>query len=97
VHVDFFAREQLRVAGSARASLDAEHGAQRGLAQTRDEWKKPGAPTGWRMNAREVQVRAGAGYLVVLAGKMVLMPGLPEVGRFADIDLSADGFITGLK
>lgn len=62
-----------------------------------DDAKKPGAPTGWRMNAREVQVRAGAGYLVVLAGKMVLMPGLPEVGRFADIDLSADGFITGLK
>jgi len=91
---------------AAEASLSDFEGAGFGglpicIAKTQssisDDAKKPGAPTGWRLTAREVQVRAGAGYIVVLAGKMVLMPGLPEVGRFADIELSDDGYITGLR
>lgn len=61
-----------------------------------DDPKRRGAPTGWRLSAREVRVSAGAGFVVVLTGRMQLMPGLPERGRFANIDLSPEGWIIGL-
>ncbi len=61
-----------------------------------DDPKRRGAPTGWRLTVREVRVSAGAGFIVALTGRMQLMPGLPERGRFADIDLTDDGEIIGL-
>ncbi len=55
-----------------------------------------GAPTGWKLKVREIQPRTGAGYLVVLAGKMMLMPGLPENPMLQDMDLTDSGEARGL-
>lgn len=61
-----------------------------------DNAKLPGAPEGWRLRVRDVTVSNGAGFLVVLAGKMLLMPGMPEHGAFENIGLNAEGNIDGL-
>jgi len=37
-----------------------------------------GAPTGWTLNVTDIQLFAGAGFLVAVAGNMMLMPGLPK-------------------
>jgi len=55
-----------------------------------------GAPTGWKLKVREIQPRTGAGFLVVLAGKMMLMPGLPERPMLEDMDLTDGGEARGL-
>ncbi|MCC5877700.1 MAG: formate--tetrahydrofolate ligase [Candidatus Sumerlaeia bacterium] len=61
-----------------------------------DNSKLAGAPTGWRLRVRDVTVSNGAGFLVVLAGKMLLMPGMPEHGAFEQIGLNPSGRIEGL-
>lgn len=55
-----------------------------------------GAPEGWTFPVREVRLAAGAGYLTVLAGDMMTMPGLPPDARYRHIDLAPDGTIVGL-
>jgi formate--tetrahydrofolate ligase len=55
-----------------------------------------GAPEGWTFPVREVRLAAGAGYLTVLAGDMMTMPGLPADARYRHIDLAPDGSIVGL-
>jgi len=55
-----------------------------------------GAPTGWTLNVTDVKLDAGAGFLVVVAGNMMLMPGLPHTPRALAIDVDADGRITGV-
>lgn len=55
-----------------------------------------GAPTGFVLPVREVRLAAGAGYVTVLAGDISTMPGLPSGARFHEIDVDADGRITGL-
>ena len=62
-----------------------------------DDPKRPGAPTGWTLHVRDISLSAGAGFLVVLCGSMVLMPGLPKLSRALDIDVDPDGNITGLS
>lgn len=61
-----------------------------------DDPKLMGAPTGWTLNVTSVSLAAGAGFLVVVAGNMMLMPGLPRVPRALAIDVDADGNITGV-
>ncbi len=61
-----------------------------------DDPKRMGAPTGWTMHVKEVSLSAGAGFLVVICGNMVLMPGLPKLSRALDIDVDAEGEITGM-
>lgn len=61
-----------------------------------DNAKLAGAPTGWRLRVRDVTISNGAGFLVVLAGKMLLMPGMPEHGAFEQIGLNPSGQIEGL-
>jgi formate--tetrahydrofolate ligase len=55
-----------------------------------------GAPTGWRMRVRQLYASSGAGFIVVLTGKMLLMPGMPEHAAFERISLNRNGEIEGL-
>jgi len=55
-----------------------------------------GAPTGWTLRITDVSLSAGAGFLVAIAGNMMLMPGLPKESRAATIDVDADGNILGV-
>ena len=53
-------------------------------------------PEGFTMAVREVYVSAGAGFLVVLTGAVMTMPGLPKSPAACQIDVDASGKITGL-
>ncbi|MBE6656591.1 MAG: formate--tetrahydrofolate ligase [Ruminococcaceae bacterium] len=55
-----------------------------------------GAPEGFTVNVKNVKVSAGAGFLVVLTGDVMTMPGLPKVPSAEKIDVDEDGKITGL-
>ena len=61
-----------------------------------DDPKKPGAPEGFTVTVKNVRVSAGAGFLVVLTGDIMTMPGLPKVPAAERIDVDEDGRITGL-
>ena len=66
-------------------------------ASLTDDSKKKGAPRGWILNVREVQLSAGAGFVVPVCGTLTLMPGLPKVPAALRMDLLPDGRIVGLK
>ncbi len=55
-----------------------------------------GRPAGFQMNVREAYVSAGAGFVVVLTGTVMTMPGLPKKPAAYQIDVDEDGRITGL-
>lgn len=55
-----------------------------------------GRPQGFRLNVREAYVSAGAGFVVVLTGAVMTMPGLPKEPAAFGIDVTEDGKITGL-
>lgn len=55
-----------------------------------------GRPEGFTLTVRDVRLSAGAGYIVVLTGKILTMPGLPKRPAALDIDLDDDGIIHGL-
>ncbi len=61
-----------------------------------DNPKLPGAPTGWTLQITDAYLNSGAGFVIILAGKMLLMPGLPAVSRAERIDVDEEGNITGL-
>ncbi len=61
-----------------------------------DNAKLTGAPTGFTMDVREVRLAAGAGFVVVICGNIMTMPGLPKHPAAVDIDVDAEGRITGL-
>jgi formate--tetrahydrofolate ligase len=62
-----------------------------------DDPKQMGAPSGWTLHITDVVLSAGAGFLVVISGSMMLMPGLPKSSRAMDIDVDASGEITGIS
>ncbi len=55
-----------------------------------------GAPDGFKVTVKNVKVSAGAGFVVVLTGDIMTMPGLPKVPAAEKIDVDASGKITGL-
>ena len=55
-----------------------------------------GRPSGFDIHVRDVYVSAGAGFVVVLTGAIMTMPGLPKVPAANGIDVTDDGKITGL-
>jgi len=61
-----------------------------------DDPKLNGAPTGWTLRVSDISLSAGAGFLVVTSGAMMLMPGLPKASRALNIDVDADGEIVGM-
>ena len=61
-----------------------------------DDPTKLGAPEGFTVTVRNVKVSAGAGFIVVLTGDIMTMPGLPKVPAAMKIDVDENGKITGL-
>jgi formate--tetrahydrofolate ligase len=71
------------------------------MAKTQDSLsdnpKLRGRPKGFTITVRDIEIAAGAGFLVALTGEIVRMPGLPERPAAERIDVDADGRITGLS
>ena len=61
-----------------------------------DDPTKLGAPDGFTVTVKNVKVSAGAGFIVVLTGDILTMPGLPKSPAAERIDVDAHGKITGL-
>lgn len=61
-----------------------------------DDATKMGRPTGFRITVRNMKVSAGAGFIVVLTGDVMTMPGLPKVPAAEKVDVDANGKISGL-
>ncbi|MDD2361501.1 MAG: formate--tetrahydrofolate ligase [Oscillospiraceae bacterium] len=55
-----------------------------------------GRPTGFRITVKNIRLSAGAGFVVALTGDIMTMPGLPKAPAAQNIDVYADGRITGL-
>lgn len=62
-----------------------------------DNPKLLGAPTGWPLTVSDANLSAGARFVVVVAGSMMLMPGLPRVPQAARMDVDDEGHITGVS
>ncbi len=61
-----------------------------------DDPTRLGRPTGFTVNVREAYVSAGAGFVVVITGTILTMPGLPKVPAAERIDVTDEGVIDGL-
>ena len=55
-----------------------------------------GAPSGFEVPIREVRLSAGAGFVVLISGSIMTMPGLPKRPSACDIDVAPDGTIAGM-
>ncbi len=53
-------------------------------------------PTGFTVNVRDVTLSAGAGFIVVMSGDIMTMPGLPKAPAACQIDVDSRGHIKGL-
>jgi formate--tetrahydrofolate ligase len=71
------------------------------MAKTQDSLsdnpKLRGRPKGFTLSVRDVEIAAGAGFLVALTGEIVRMPGLPERPAAERIDVDDQGRIIGLS
>ena len=61
-----------------------------------DDPKALGCPQGFTLHIREVQIAAGAGFVIAITGSIMKMPGLPKAPASNNIDVDKDGNITGL-
>ena len=61
-----------------------------------DDPLKMGRPEGFRVTVRNMKVSAGAGFIVVLTGDVMTMPGLPKVPAAENVDVDDNGKIKGL-
>ncbi len=61
-----------------------------------DDPRLLGAPTGFTLHVRDIEYRGGAGFLVVLAGNMLLMPGLSKTPNAVNMTIDGNGKIDGL-
>jgi formate--tetrahydrofolate ligase len=55
-----------------------------------------GRPTGFTMTVRQIEIAAGAGFVVPITGEMMRMPGLPAIPSAEHIDIDSEGNISGL-
>ncbi|MFQ3582827.1 MAG: formate--tetrahydrofolate ligase [Chloracidobacterium sp.] len=62
-----------------------------------DDPTRLGRPRDFTLTIREVEIAAGAGFVIPIAGDLVRMPGLPAVPASERIDIDAEGNITGLS
>jgi formate--tetrahydrofolate ligase len=65
-------------------------------ASLSDNPRALGVPKGWTLTVSDAQLSAGAGFLVVISGDMMLMPGLPKFPAAVNMDVDEHGRITGL-
>ncbi len=61
-----------------------------------DDETKVGRPSGFKITVRELKISAGAGFIVVLTGNILTMPGLPKKPAAENMDIDEKGIITGL-
>jgi formate--tetrahydrofolate ligase len=61
-----------------------------------DDPKLMGAPSGWTLSITEATLSAGAGFVVAIAGSMMLMPGLGKTPQAHKLDVDANGAIVGM-
>jgi formate--tetrahydrofolate ligase len=61
-----------------------------------DDPKKLGAPKGWTLTVTDARLASGAGFVVVIAGNMMLMPGLPKTPQAVSMSVNEDGTISGM-
>jgi len=62
-----------------------------------DDPKRLGAPTGFEITVADIEIAAGAGFVVPIVGTMLRMPGLPTVPAAEHMDIDADGTVHGLS
>lgn len=62
-----------------------------------DDPKLIGAPTGWTLNITDARLSAGAGFVVCVAGSMMLMPGLGKTPQAHKLDVDDDGNVVGME
>jgi formate--tetrahydrofolate ligase len=62
-----------------------------------DDAKKLGAPKGWTLTISDANLSSGAGYIVAVAGNMLLMPGLPKVPQAVKMHVAGDGTFSGVS
>jgi len=62
-----------------------------------DNPKLLGAPSGWTLTVTDAHLAAGAGFVVVIAGNMLLMPGLGKSPQAVRMDVDERGNITGVE
>ena len=62
-----------------------------------DDPDRLGRPENFTLTVREIEIAAGAGFLIPICGEMLRMPGLPEFPSAEAIDLTAEGEIVGLS
>lgn len=55
-----------------------------------------GRPKDFTLTVRDIEIAAGAGFIVPITGEMMRMPGLPDTPAAESIDIDKDGHITGL-
>ena len=61
-----------------------------------DDPLKLGAPDGFTVTVKNVKIAAGAGFIIVLTGNIMTMPGLPKIPAAEKIDVDSTGRISGL-
>jgi formate--tetrahydrofolate ligase len=61
-----------------------------------DDPKQMGAPSGWTLTVSDVSLSAGAGFVVAIAGSMMLMPGLGKVPQAQKLDVDDEGRVLGM-
>jgi len=62
-----------------------------------DNSKKLNVPSGWRLNINDINIAAGAGYLIPISGDIMLMPGLPKIPSAEKITIDPDSHqVSGL-
>lgn len=61
-----------------------------------DQAERLGRPKGFSVNIRALSISAGAGFIVVLTGNIMRMPGLPKKPAAEQVDITSEGKITGL-
>ncbi|HQQ93455.1 MAG TPA: formate--tetrahydrofolate ligase [Bacteroidia bacterium] len=62
-----------------------------------EDEKKVGRPRDFKINIREFELAAGAGFVVAIVGEMMRMPGLPAIPASEGMDIDNNGTITGLS
>jgi len=62
-----------------------------------DDPKMMGAPVGWTLTISDVSLSAGAGFVVAIAGAMMLMPGLGKVPQAQKLDVDDHGRAIGME
>lgn len=62
-----------------------------------DDKRKVGAPQGFKLNIRDIEIKTGSGFIVIIAGDMMLMPGLSKIPNAEKIDMLSNGTIIGLS